>query len=74
MIVGVGHHDLLLGAEAEAVRGVELAVALAEAAKLAPTEAKILNFTLNQVRSLATQMQHKNNSSQASQWADLRSE
>ena len=50
MIVGVGDHDLLLGAEAEAVRGVELAVALAEAAKLAPTEAKILNFTLTQVR------------------------
>jgi hypothetical protein len=36
VVVGVRHNDLLLGAEAEAVRGVELAVGVADGPKLAP--------------------------------------
>ena len=36
MIVGVSHDNLLVDAEAEAVGGVELALARAQGAKLAP--------------------------------------
>ena len=35
MVIGVGHHDLLLLAEAEAVRGVELPLARAQGPELA---------------------------------------
>ena len=47
MIVGVRHHDLLLRAEAEAVRGVELPVGLTEAAELAPIESQSHEFIIN---------------------------
>ncbi len=42
VVVGVCDDDLLLGAEAEAVRSVEVAASLAQVAKLAPVIKQLL--------------------------------